>query len=56
MTTFCSWHLFINRNLADDRRHLYDFIDADYFVGVVLLLHPQTLTFFLTITLILGKR
>ena len=62
MTTFWSCHLIVNRTLADDRRRVGDFIDADFSVNKVFLLyfrnglHPQTLTFVLAITLILEKR
>ena len=38
MTTFRSCHLMVHRKLADDRRHVGDFIDADFFVGEVFLL------------------
>ena len=31
MTTFRSRHLIVNRTLADDRRHVRDFIDATFF-------------------------
>ena len=31
MTTFRSCHLIVNRNLPDDRRHVRDFIDAEFF-------------------------
>ena len=31
MTTFWSCHLIVNKKLLDDRRHVHDFIDADYF-------------------------
>ena len=31
MTTFRSCHLIVNRKLADDRRHVCDFKDADFF-------------------------
>ena len=29
MTNFWSCHLIVDRKLADDRRHVHDFIDAD---------------------------
>ena len=31
MTKFWSCHLIVNRKLPDDRRHVRDFIDADFF-------------------------
>mgnify|MGYP001795374527 CR=1 FL=1 len=31
MSTFRSCHLIASRKLADDRRHVHDFIDADFF-------------------------
>ena len=31
MTTFRSCYLIVNRKLPDDRRHVRDFIDADFF-------------------------
>ena len=61
MANLWSCHLIINRKLPDDRKHVHDLIDADLFGEEVVLflclngLHPQTLTFFLTITLMLGK-
>ena len=30
MTTFQSCHLIVNRNIADDRRHVRDFKDTDF--------------------------
>ena len=33
MTTFWSFHLIVNKPLADDRRHVRDFIDADFVIG-----------------------
>ena len=39
MTTFQSCHLIVNRKLPHDRRHVCDFIDADFFVGEVFLLY-----------------
>ena len=62
MTTFESCYLIVDRQLADDHRHVLDFIDADFFsVGKVLLLYfcnglyPGIPTLFLTIILILEK-
>ena len=61
MTPFRSCHLIVNRKLVDDRRHLCDFIDTDFFIGKVLpiyfwnALHPQTLTFFLVLMFIWEK-
>ena len=31
MRSFGSCHLIVHRNLADDRRHAWDFIHADFF-------------------------
>ena len=31
MTIFWSCHLIVNRKLADDCRHVRDFIDSDFF-------------------------
>ena len=39
MTNFWSCHLIVNRKLADDRKHVRDFIDADFFVWEVFLLY-----------------
>ena len=39
MTTFHSCHLIINRKLTNDCRYVRDFIDADFHVREVLLLH-----------------
>ena len=58
MTTFQSCHLIVNRNIADDRRHVRDFIDTDFSHWEVFLLYfwnefnPQMLIFFLAIMLI----
>ena len=47
MTNFQSFHLIVNIKPVGNRRHAYDFIDADFFVGEVFLLyfrhgiHPQ---------------
>ena len=39
MTDFLSCHLIVNRKLTDDRRHVSDFIDADFFIADVFLLY-----------------
>ena len=33
MTNFRSCHPIVNRKLPDDRRHVRDFIDADFLLG-----------------------
>ena len=57
MTSFRICHLTVN-----DHRHVCELINADSFIGKVSILcfwnglHPQTLTVFLAIMLILAKR
>ena len=61
MTTVWSCHLIVNRTLPHDGRHVRDFIDADFFIGEVLVLQffkwtPTTnANIFLTTMVILGK-
>ena len=61
MTNFQSCHLTAHGKLTNDHGHVRNFIDAIFFIGEVFLpyflnrLHPQMLTLFLTISLILGK-
>ena len=61
MTTFRSCHLIVNRKLPDDRRHVHDFIDADFFhcgdISTIFLeWTPSTnITSILAILLILGE-
>ena len=61
MTHFRSCHLIVKRNLTDNRRLVCDFTEVDSFRwgGISTLFFkwtPQTLTFFLAITLIWRKR